>query len=261
MTDDTPRTVRPRMWAGLALVGAAVTTAACPAQAGPEGAKLWLAAGTAASGEGGEGGEGAAPETASPDAALQIELAKLEAHMLAVRALYDEGEVDEASAIANHPEAEFMDGLRTRLVLAHVPDAVTPAIAEVTESFYDEAGAEVIHAAIDRSIATIRATQAKGPGGDRARFEAMTQVAKDAAAEFAYGVEQSDPVAMLEGRAFLTSARSLAAAMPDNHKPAQKVIAICDEVLPMMAAGIKSADPSAVYGAAARIEIAGLKVR
>jgi len=261
MTNETSRTIRPRMWVGLALVGTAATAATHPAHAAPESARLWLASGTAEGGEGGEGGEGAAPASASPEAAFQIELAKLEAHMLAVRALFDKGEIEEAAATANHPEAEFMDGLRTRLALAHVPDVVTPAITEVTEAFYDEAGSDVIHATIDRSIAAIRATQAKGPGGDRVRFEAMTQVAKDAAAEFAYGVNEANPVAMLEGRAFLSSARSLAAALPADHKPAQKVIAICDEVLPMMSAGIADADPSAVYGAAARIEIAGLKLR
>lgn len=265
MTHRKTRLLSPRLWSGLALAGVAAQAAAAGAvhPGAPDPAPaLWRV-----SGEGGESGEGGAPITASAEAALLIELAKLEAHLVAVEALYDGGAVDDAAALASHPEAEFMEDLRTKLASAHMTDRITPATDALVEMLYDTRPAAEVRAGIAAAIAAIRAAESAAPGGPKPRFDAITQLARDAAAGLAYGVaggKIADRVAAEEARGFLTAARCLAEPLAGTSAADTVLAEIAAADAQTFGTGVTEgapADTTVLFGAAARIEFAGLTVK
>jgi hypothetical protein len=256
------RAIGVRMVAGLALAGGAGTLGGWPHDAdaqnlGPaqNDATLWLAQAT-----GGEGGEGGAPADASAGSALLIELGKLEAHVQAAARLYDAGAVDEAAALASHPEAEFMEELRSRLSLAGLAD-VTPEIDALIEELLTR---ENVAPAFDAAIAAIREAERSAGIGARDRYDAILQLARDAASEYMHGVENGqvvDIVAIEEARGFLNAANELVDAEADG-ETGQRVadlITMAEIAFPGEEPFV--ADPSILHGTAARIEIAALSVK
>jgi hypothetical protein len=259
------RAVSVRMVAGLALAGGAGTLAAWPHDAGAQtappaqgDATLWLAQATG--GEGGEGGEGGAPADASAGAALLIELGKLDAHVQAAARLYDAGAVDEATALASHPEAEFMEDLRAKLSVAGLAD-VTPEIDALVEALLAR---ENVAPAFDGAVAAIHGAERSAAVGARDRYDAILQLARDAASEYGHGVEDGqvvDLVAIEEARGFLNAASALVDAGADGETGQRVTDLIAMAAIAFPGGDSFVADPSILHGTAARIEIAALSVK
>ncbi len=258
MTGRSARDTQPRLWSTLALAGAAAGVAAMPAHAADTVAlpdtTLWLA-----QAEGGEGGEGGAPADASRGAAILIELGKLEAHLLAAERLYYAGAGAEAQALAAHPEAEFLPELRERLAAAGLPDP-TPQVDALIEALGSGDGVE---AAVDLSLSAIREAQLLSGASARDRYDAIEVLVRDAGGEYAHAVERGevvDLIALEETRGFLDAALAL---VPQD-EVGEKVMGLIQGariVFPDNATGgAFTPDASILHGAAARIEIAAIKV-
>lgn len=258
------RTAHPRFWRTLTLTGTAVGVAAAGALKADTGyihpgeAKLWLS--QSDGGEGGEGGEGGAPAGTAPGTAFLIELGKLEAHLLAAVRLYDAGAVDDAVALASHPEAEFMEELREKLDKRGIED-ITPRVDALVEALATGDGITEAEAAV---VSDIRA--AAGGIDAAERYDAILHLVRSSAAEYGHGIENGevvDPVAVEESRGFLNAARSLVEQEADG-KAGEKTLALIDEasiVFPGAVSGGFTADPSILHAAAARIEFATAGLR
>lgn len=281
MTKKGSRAAQPRLWASLVIAGSSVAAATngvaghwdAVETGGAE--KVWLAqaetgeAGESGEGEvtfvaaeGGEGGEGGAPATASPGTALLIELGKLEAHLLAAARLYDAGSVNDAMVLAAHPEAEFLPELRRKLAERGIAD-VTPAADALGEAVAE--GSE-IDAALDAAVGAIRGATDAADVGTRERYDAIVQLVRDAAGEYGHAVDNGevvDPVALEEARGFLGAASALVDTEADGEvgRKTEKLLTGARVVFPDKPGGTDfQPDASILWGAAARVEIAALRL-
>ena len=121
-----------------------------------------------------------------------------------------------------------------------------------------------MEAALSAALAAIRAADAAAGASARDRYEAIEALVRDAGGEYAHAVEGGavvDLIALEETRGFLDAA---AALVPEGDATGAKVSALIDGariVFPDAATGgAFTPDASILHGAAARIEIAALKV-
>ncbi len=258
-TDNDPvRTVIARRWviAGLAAGGATLASA-------PRGF-----AQSAEGGEGGEGGEGAAAEGLSPDVAWLVDLGLFAATHRIVAELAATGHPDLARAHLDQSHHAYYDDLEDRLADRGLPgfeaeaQAFTAAVAADDPAAVATTAATVL-AALDRAGADL---------SPRDRMQAAEQLLRTAADDYAAGVQDGAVTAPQEYRdawGFAEAARALTAQVAAASDPAvaaagQAALDALAPVAPLFpdiaASAIPAADPSVLAGAAARVELAALRL-
>lgn len=214
--------------------------------------------------ESGEAGEAGLARVTDPDRAYAIRLALVDAHLRAAVEAARAGLVPDALGLAGHPEAEVMHDLRPEFEERGVSD-FTPGLDALSAAIYAEAPDAEIEALYHAVQSDIAAAMTRGTG-DRQVFDAMQALVKGAAIEFSEVVshDTTDPIAALEARGFLDVARDMAGMLTQSDDPvtraaAERSLEILNAVLPLLAVD-EAPDPSVLHGAAARIEIAGLRI-
>ncbi len=222
--------------------------------------------GEAAAGGEGEGeGEGAA--NLDPDTAFLSGLGFMEGHIRAGLALYEAGDIEAAKTHMGHPIEEKYDAVAERLEALELGGlkADLEALAAATEAEEDFAEVESLFENVRGKIEEARATYT--PAQQVAGLVALTRVAGDEYTVAVAGGEISNLHEYQDSWGFLRTIEAEAAQMAesDDASVAQVGAAILDEVEATNAAygdlqgeGDYAFDPSILYGAAARMEIAGL---
>jgi len=278
------RTIRRALALGTIAGGALGTVAAADTGglAAEEARWLHLAQATAegegeaaASGEGeGEGGEGGGEgegegegRSVDPDVAFLRDLGFMEGHLRAGMRLYEVGDFDAAKTHMGHPIEEKYDavaGTLADLGLDRLQGEIT-ALAEATEA---EAPQEDVAAQFETVYLTIEEARAAAPGGERARLLGLAELTRVAADEYSVAVEGGEVSNLHEYqdawgflRAVEAEAEGFAAS--DDAAVAGAGATVLEQVAAADAAfgdiqgdGAFNMDPSLLYGAAARMELA-----
>lgn len=269
------RTIQPRSWTTLALTSTTIALTASIGHAGAEvspatpAQTVWLA--QAEGGEGGESGHVMDLGVETDDAGYLAAIGLIEGHLTSGLTLYRIGENDLAITHMKHPKDEIYTSLAPMIesrgvagfepqlsALATAVEAGAP-IAEVETLFEELLIATAIAADIDAS--------------DRAKFDALVTLSRTAANEYAVGVVDGKVADLHEYQdawGFLQIVTQRAAILADDPKEAvaKAANAVLDAVAGTEAAfgGITAtesmtAGPDALFGAAARIELATLSVK
>lgn len=268
MHKQPPRLTQPRRWQSLAIAGAAATlSAATPLWADTQGTTPGAGA-AAAQVEGGEGGEAGAVAGIPADVAYLTRLEMVEGHLDAAVTLYRKGLTDEGTALSYHPEAEMMDDVRADLA-AHGAADFTPALSALSETMAAGAPVAQVEAAFQIVRAGIAAAEAKGTGGDRARFDALAALTRAAVVEYRDSTEAAevDVVPFHEAMGFVAVARTRAELLTkgDHAAAAGRVLAALadtgsafgDPAATVPVAG----DATALPATAARLELIAASVK
>ncbi len=265
-TDDRkPRLVVPRrsVLAGSAAVLG--TLAAAPA---------WAQT-ASAGGEGGEGGEGAATANLDGPVEMLVELGLFEATHRIVAALYAEGLTDDAlSHLEQSHHASFED-IEHALEEYAMDEAGAHAFEDLAEAFADAVKGGADAAVVADAAAAVLATAAEARSQMTAKdeFEAIEALLNIAHDDYEAGVaegvvdapqEYRDAWGFTEvARARLTAlAASSDATVAGAGAAGLKALEPAAALFPGIGATeVPGADPSVLAGAAARIEIAGLRLK
>lgn len=259
MTDDhetRPRLVMPRrqVLAG-AVAGASVLASRGWAQ-------------TAESGEGGESGEGAAVAALESDAGFLAELGLFEATHRIVAGLYAEGAEDTARDHLEQSHHAYYEDLEATLKQRGLPD-FEAAVEAFADAVRDGAPAETVAAAAQDVFAGIAAAHAgAAPADEMKAAETLVRIAYD---DFSAGVSDGAVEAPQEYRdswGFVEVARGRIAALAASGDAtvagagaaALEALTPVADLFPGLTADSAPGDPSILAGAAARIEIAGLRL-
>lgn len=274
MTDETDkprREIVARRTLMLGTLAAAVTGAAAAAapilpQDGHAPGHMLLAAGEGEGGEG-EGGEGAALD---PTAALMRDLGFMQGHLRAGLALYEAGDLDAARTHMGHPIKEKYDAVAAPLAERGL-DRLKAEIAALADAA--EAGAPMaeISQLYDRVAATIDEARADAPVAHRiAGLIALTRVAGDEYTVATEGGKLANLHEYQDSWGFLQVVRDRLTAMADGAdadvaKAAQKMldaVTATDAVFgDLQGQGDFNMDPGAIFGAAARMEFAAVRLK
>jgi len=296
MTKDTfggLRRVRVRRWVALSTVAAASLAVGAPAVAarvGDDGAlthETQIAADAQAvrlaasdqmteGGEGGEGGEGEEAGAARPgeeDAEFLTDLAYVEGHLRVGVALYEAGAAHMAKTHMKHPEDEIYADLRPQLE-SHGAEQFDGELAELAEAVEGGASVEAAKEAFAEVEHEIAEARERVGGGEAARLKAVVLIVREAAAEYNEGVKDGKVVEMHEYQdawGFVQAARAMTDELAESSRPEvqEAVAAILEQfatiepafptIVPT--AETEPADPSVLFAAAARMELAALAVK
>lgn len=233
------------------------------AQAEGEGEGEAHAAGTY-EGEGGGEGEGAA--SIDPDTEFLSGLAFMEGHIRAGLALYRQGDLEAAKTHMGHPIEEKYDAVADGVAEAGFAD-----LKDRISGLADAAEAEVDFSEIEQRFAEVRATleAVRGDFSPAQQVAGLIDLTRTAGAEYAAAIEDgriSNLHEYQDSWGFLqvveTEARQMAES--DDAKVAEVGRKMLEQVDVTRAAygdlqgdGTFKLDPSILYGAAARMEIAG----
>lgn len=269
------RTVQPRSWTTLAL---ATTTIALTASIGYAGAQttlttpsptVWLA--QAEGGEGGESGHDMDHGVTADDAGYLAAIGLIEGHLTSGITLYRAGENDLAITHMKHPKDEIYASL--------APMITAYGVADFEQQLNDLATAVEAGAPIDDvevlfdDLLTATAIASEIGATDRAKLDALVMLARTAADEYAVGVVDGKVADLHEYQdawGFLQIVTTRATALADDPQEAvaKAAKATLEAVAETEAAfgGITAnesmtAGPDALFGAAARIELAALSVK
>ena len=278
------RSVTAKRWQNLALAGVTSLTAcslaatslaaATPGLFDPTAPSsppenVWLA--QAQGGEGGEGGSTAGATAAEADARYLAALGQIEGSLRVGVALFLDGEAMMAKPHMKHPEdqiyAELAPALASRGV-AGFAEALT-TLAQAVESEADATTVKDAFATVSAGIARARAAQS----APRPMFDAMMILLRDAGDDYAAALENGSITDMHEYQdawGYVQVARAMAEALilsadPVVAKAAQKAldaITATDAAFAGLAPQGKTPGDAALFlGAAARVELAALKVK
>ncbi len=260
------------------LTGAAVSVASAASPGGlkiskaddqKEPAYLVIAEG----GEGGEGGEGKAGSLATGNVAYLSQLELIRGHLLVGVALYQEGHQDAAKTHMKHPSAELYASLVPVLEQRSAPDfsKELEALASAVEQGADE---DEVNAAYQDVLRAIDAAAEKASSVSLADgLQVILQLVRTAAEEYAIGVKDGklvEPHEYQDAYGFVQAARQMLDGLdPTGQDKAAEAIAETERQLisldaawpELMPSGDIATEPSLLYGAAARIEIAALSVK
>jgi hypothetical protein len=282
MTNETGnpnRTVNARRWIAAGTAVAASIAIVAPAAAitaadlkqdvvGKVSTLVQLAA--SEGGEGGEGGEaGAAKKGTMTNADLLAQIGLIEGHLMASVTLLAEGHMDMAKTHVKHPGDEIYKTLE--------PEFKARNVAGFAQELQALAGAVGKEASVTKQLdplnQRIEDVRKAINASDADKLKAIVKMLQTAAKEYAVGVKDGkivDPHEYQDAWGFVRIARGYAAMLAkdkeqDVAQAASVIVAEIDNlatVFPsVMPEGVDMADPSVVYGAAARIEIAALKVK
>jgi hypothetical protein len=223
------------------------------------------------SGEGGEGGEGGerGAATADPEADYLTGLGLIEGHLRAAMALTEARQQQMALTHSKHPTDEIYTDLRPQLDSHNAGqfDAELETLADALDAGLALAEVQEAHGDVVHRIAEAREHAGGGPG---ARLRAAVQLARTAAEEYAIGVEEGEIVNLHEYQdawGFLRVARDELAqvAAGDDQSAAaaaREMLGQLESTAPLFPSIVPEAridaDPSLLWGAAARMEIAAL---
>jgi len=272
--DDTPRIVTARR---MALLG---TVAAMAAPAGAEIAGGAAAADTPASflvaqaegeGEGGEGeGEGEGRASLDPTTALLRDLGFMTGHLRAGLALYDAGDLEAAKTHMGHPIEEKYDAVAAPLEAMGMASLRDDLLA-LSGAAEDGAAAADVRALFDKVIAGVEAARAEAAGdAPRTQVLALAALMRVAGDEYTIATEGGKVSNLHEYQdswGFLQTIRTEGAQMAESGDAAvaaagARIVEVVDDALDRVFGDIQGADipemkPSVIYGAAARIDLAG----
>lgn len=231
-----------------------------------------------ATSEGGEGGEaGTGDETgatpATDDAAYLTQLALIRGHLDVGVELYRQGAAAAAKTHMKHPEDELYGDLEPAFAargVAGFEDALQN-LADLVEADAPLSRVEAAYAEILRAIETAAGTGAPG-AGVVAKTAAVVALVREAAEDYGKGVADGQVVDAHEYQdslGFVRSARSILQSLGAAERAGHEAVLaeISDDLDSLAPAwpgvvppGHVEADASLIYGAAARIEIASLKL-
>jgi hypothetical protein len=284
MTDKTnlpPRRIEARRWVALGTVAAVGLATAAPAHAvldkqktvlqGTTAQVLLVASSGGEGSEGGEGGEGAAARDG--DAEFLAALGFIEGHLRAGIALYEAGEAHMAGTHMKHPGDEIYRDLEPGLKERNAK-GFESELAELAEAVESGASVDDAKAALAEVLHEVEEAREHTGGGAAARLRSIVLIAREAAHEYEEAVEGGKIAELHEYQdawGFLEAARAMADELSESDNPevveaVAKIRAQLDEVAPAFtgvvpAADFTPADPSLIYGAAARMELAALAVK
>ena len=243
------------------------------AEAGEQG-ESGEAAAAPQGGEAGEAGESGAMASDDPAVAILGALGLIEGHLRIGQELAQAGDEVGASIHTGHPGAEIYEGLEPLLEAQDLP-GFEDEIEALEHARMHGGSPEEVQAAYDAVMTRIAETREALGAEPADHFAAMAAMLQAAAREYEAGV-QGGAIANLEeyqdARGFVAVARDRMQALsgsPDTKvaeaaADALAALAETDAIFPALApeAGATfPADASQVlYGAAARVELAGLQV-
>lgn len=211
----------------------------------------------------GEGEGGAAGDPAADDVEYLYRLGMIRGHLIAFIELYRAGETDMAATHVKHPESELYAALAPAFTARD-----RPGFAGALQQLVDAAASgENVETTYEATIVAIRAN---APESDpRTVLLAIARLMSTAAEEFEIGVsddgEITDPHEYQDAFGFLTAAREILSEVETSDINATEAIAVSHEQIDLSLAmfdGLIATETqgssSTIYGAASRIEIAGL---
>jgi len=229
---------------------------------------------TTSVGEGGEGGEsGGADKARDDDARFLADLGLIEGHLRVGIALYEAGEVAMAETHMKHPGDEIYTNLVPHLQ-ERGAEGFSGELAELAGAV--EGGAPVAKAreVFGEVLHEIEEARERAGGGGKSRLGAIVIMTRVAADEYAVGVVDGQLANLHEYQdawGFLQAARGMAdelCEMDDQavREAAETILAQVAETeaafLGIAPSGmLPAAGASILYGAAARMELASLKVK
>lgn len=290
-SDKTHRIVKPKLWSALgtaAIAGLAAGSAqaASPSQAGvsasddlrmeaklasPAGKGLFILAQGEGEGEA-EGGEGEAEGASGPtEADFLAALNFMEGHLRAGMALYEQGDLEAAKTHMGHPIEEKYDAVTDKLETRGFGDLrqLILALAAAAEEERDISEINPLFADVQAKLEEVRDAS---PGGEAAQLLSLAILTRIAADEYAVAVEGEGITNLHEYQdswGFLRVVEDEAAdlAQSDNEavaKAAEEILAQVGETGVaygnIQGEGDMTQDPSILYGAAARMELAARAV-
>ncbi|EYD78135.1 hypothetical protein Rumeso_00266 [Rubellimicrobium mesophilum DSM 19309] len=226
-------------------------------------------------GEAGEAGESGAMASENPSVAILGALGLIEGHLRMGHELAQAGSADGAATHTGHPRGEVYETLEPLLEAQGLPgfeeELETLENAQIGGGTPEEA-----QAAYDAVLARVNATREAMAATPADQFAALSALLQAAAREYASGI-QGGAVAELEeyqdARGFVAVARdqlqalagSSDAKVADAASDALAALAETDPLFPALVPEDGAAFPGdaseVLYGAAARVELAGLQVR
>jgi hypothetical protein len=273
------RTVTPKRWKTLVAMGTAAGlapsaalyagTATDHANHNTGHAQVWLAQASGEAGESGEGGESGAAMDKPEKVKMLTGLALIEGHLRAGIALYEAGEVDMAKTHMKHPKAEIYTELEPMLGDDGFADELQ-ALSDNVQNGADVAEAKSAFNAVLEAIEEAREDSNTSP---RDQFDAMMATMRVAGEEYGIGIKDGaiDNIHEYQDAwGFTQGVKANAAALAKSNDEA--VAAAAEKTLAALAEtdaafdgvnpqGNLNGEASALYGAAARIELAALSVK
>ena len=276
---------RVKVWTGLStvmLAGAALSLAPSVLHAGILDKAAKPASGAASplqlaqhSGEGGEGG--AAAKLAEDDVAYLTQLGLVRGHLDVGMDLYRQGERAAAEPHMEHPAQELYKALAPALEARGAP-GFEEQLEQLEHLVEQGAPVDRVEAAYRSVLDGVSAAEASVPEAGRAdpgrRFHVIVNLVRTAADEYAAALDDDgkvvNAVEYQDALGFVRTARAMLDALAEEKAAAAaKAVASSREQLDGVAllwpsllppASVES-DPSQLYGAAARIEIAALRLK
>lgn len=225
-------------------------------------------------GEGGEGGEGIKKSSRGEmhDDDFLAGLGFIEGHLTSGSMLYEQGFKDMAITHMKHPGDEIYTELKPALKARNIKgfERELEALAAAVEG---DKGNDAVKQAFETVKARLSDARKAAKASDHEEFEAIAKLVKTAAEEYGVGVKDGAIGNIHEYQdawGFLQIARQMTDRLAVEHEPEvqEASAAIISELNKLDAAfrslvpkGKIETDPSVLFGAAARIEIAALKVK
>lgn len=264
---------RNKLWLGLGVIvaaGAAVYVGT-DQPAGMDHSTM-ASAGATETGEGGEGGEGAiAVNAATDDAAYLTQLGLIRGHLHVGVELYREGDVEASATHMKHPESELYADLLPALE-ARSAEGFATELSALAAAVEDGSPVDEVNAAYDQLLAGIE--RAEGAVSDPAADvvgRMIFSLVSVAAAEYDIAVGDGGVLENAheyqDALGFVKVARDKVEGLAQRGANEQSVAAIREQ-LDLIAPAWPSlnppdqlgTEPSLIYGAAGRIEIATLSL-
>lgn len=233
------------------------------------------AAAAGGEGEGGEGGEGEGEGGGGgleANVGLLRDLGFMTGHLRAGLALYRLGDVEAARTHMGHPIEEKYDAVADRLEkmgMGSLRDDIL-ALSSATE---EDAELVRVEELFDTVIAKVEDVRAEVPGGERAQILGLAALAHVAADEYTVAVKGGEISNLHEYQdswGFFETIRQEGAQFMQSDDPqvvaaAERMMASVYHVLDEAYGDIQGKgdivmEPSLLYGASARIELAGLGI-
>ena len=231
-----------------------------------------------ASGEGsgeGEGGSAAKPIDIRTDNIAYLEkLSYVKGHLLAGTELYRAGAADMGMVHMKHPQDEIIANLRPGIEARNAPN-FDAEITTLSDALHGGKPVAEVDADFKAFIAAIDKTETTGTGDTLSNpkqvITLVEHIVRQAASEYAEGVQNGkvvNPKEYQDAYGFVQVAKQRVAAVQAASGPAAEALVKVKDQLDSLAPCWPSivppesvtTDASLLYGAAARIQIAGLSI-
>lgn len=217
----------------------------------------------------GEGEGGGPADLKADDAAYLIRLGLIRGHLLAGYELYRAGHADMARTHMKHPRDELYAGL-VPAICHHGGEAFDTELSALSEKVEAGAGQAEVDAAYEALVAAIREAESAADASLKSELLGVTGLLRTAGEEYAIGVRDGQLVNAHEyqdayGFTRIAGMRleelddDQRAESPQTVARAEGLVTELSDLWPSLVPGdTVDGDPSRLYGAAARIELAAL---